>query len=111
MSRNLSNRVEVVTPVTAKAGRERLWEILDVCLKDRRQAWEMDASGGYAQLRPQPGSEGPEALGTQGALIERIQTMAARASMTSSRVGPASIAPREVEEESTASGRAAALTT
>src|SRR5262249_55428511 len=39
MFRNLSQRVEVVAPVLARTGRERLWEILDVMLKDQRQAW------------------------------------------------------------------------
>jgi hypothetical protein len=52
--------------------------------------------------------EDPEMV---AALIERIQSMAARDSTTSSRVVTASIAPREVEEESTVSGRADALTT
>lgn len=38
MYRNLSKRVEVVAPVLAKESKEKLWEILDVCLRDRRQA-------------------------------------------------------------------------
>ena len=37
MFRNLSRRVEVVTPVTALGPKERLWEILDICLRDQRQ--------------------------------------------------------------------------
>ena len=32
MFRNLSNRLEVIAPVTARTARERLWEILDVSL-------------------------------------------------------------------------------
>ena len=39
MFRNLSKRVEVVTPVFAMEAKERLWEILDICMRDRRQSW------------------------------------------------------------------------
>jgi polyphosphate kinase len=78
MFRNLSNRVEVVTPVTGRAPREKLWEILDILLRDRRQAWLMDRDGGYAPLRAEPGeagaaevaTDGPEALGTHRVLMD-----------------------------------------
>lgn len=69
MSRNLSKRIEVVAPVRAKAGKEKLWEILDICLRDQRQAWTLDAEGCYRQLRPTPDSQGPEALGAQQTLM------------------------------------------
>jgi polyphosphate kinase len=69
MFRNLSKRVEVVTPVLAAESKEKLWEVLDVCLRDRRQAWVLGADGAYSQLRPD-GAEGPEALGTHAALME-----------------------------------------
>ena len=46
MFRNLSRRVEVVTPVTAPGPKQRLWEILDICLRDRRQAWVLKATAG-----------------------------------------------------------------
>jgi len=68
MSRNLSNRVEVVAPVTARSGRERLWEILTIALKDVRQAWVMDCEGQYTQLRPSPQGEGSE--GSHQTLID-----------------------------------------
>jgi polyphosphate kinase len=70
MFRNLSSRVEVVTPVNARSAREKLWEILDVLLRDQRQAWRMGADGQYTQLHPQTPGDGPEALGTHQALIE-----------------------------------------
>jgi polyphosphate kinase len=47
MTRNLSHRIEVVTPVQAAGLRRRLWETLDLMLRDERQAWTMDADGGY----------------------------------------------------------------
>jgi polyphosphate kinase len=51
MDRNLSRRVEAVTPVRARPLRERLWEDLVVQLEDRRNAWQMQSNGSYLQLR------------------------------------------------------------
>ena len=48
MFRNLSKRVEVVTPITSIGGKARLWEILDICLRDRRQAWQLESDGSTA---------------------------------------------------------------
>ena len=70
MFRNLSNRLEVIAPVTARSARERLWEILDVSLNDQRQAWLMDSDGSYTQVRPQTPGDGPERLGTHQMLID-----------------------------------------
>jgi polyphosphate kinase len=70
MTRNQSDRVEVVVPVSSRSARERLWEILDVGLRDRRQAWQMDADGNYTQLRPTASAEGPESLGSQRTLMD-----------------------------------------
>ncbi len=69
MSRNLSKRIEVVTPIRAAAGKEKLWEILDICLRDRRQAWTLDAEGRYTQLHPEGDGQGSERLGTQQTLM------------------------------------------
>ena len=66
---DLSTRVEVVTPVIARSAREKLWEILDVLLRDQRQAWRMDADGQYTQLHPKTPGDGPESLGTHEAMI------------------------------------------
>ena len=51
MDRNLSRRVEAVTPVRGRNLRERLWDDLVVQLEDRRNAWQMQPDGTYAQLR------------------------------------------------------------
>ncbi len=65
MRRNLSERVEAAVPILERRLRARLWEILEVCLADRRNAWEMQPDGSYVQLRPDsddgPGSEGTHA--------------------------------------------------
>jgi len=70
MFRNLSRRVEAATPVTQRPLRERLWEILDVCLADRRQAWVMRPDGGYEQLLPAEGDNGAAARGTHEWFME-----------------------------------------
>ena len=54
MHRNLSERVEAAVPVVDRRLRARLWEILEICLADRRTAWEMQSHGGYLRLQPGP---------------------------------------------------------
>jgi polyphosphate kinase len=70
MFRNLSKRVEVVTPVLDADAKARLWEVLDICLRDRRQAWVLSEDGTYTQLCPDEGTDGPQACGTHAALME-----------------------------------------
>jgi polyphosphate kinase len=65
MFRNLSKRVEVVTPLLAPESKEKAWEVLDICLRDRRQAWTLGESGGYSRLR----GDG-ETVGTHEALMQ-----------------------------------------
>jgi polyphosphate kinase len=76
MYRNLTKRIEVVTPVQAAGAKQKLWEILDIALRDRRQAWELDASGRYTQLQPEGDGEEPEQVGSHRKLmrmtLERI---------------------------------------
>jgi polyphosphate kinase len=69
MQRNLSKRIEVVTPVTAPAAKEKLWEVLDICLRDQRQAWTLDAEARYTRLHPETEGDGPEAMGTHRTLM------------------------------------------
>jgi polyphosphate kinase len=66
MYRNLMVRMEVVVPVETPALKTRLWDILQIMLKDERQAWEMRPDGSYAQRQ----SSSPErAAGTHDALM------------------------------------------
>lgn len=69
MQRNLSNRVEAVTPVEVRTHKERLWEILDVTLKDRRQAWIMLPDGSYEQLTPRDDDPDISRLGTHRTMM------------------------------------------
>jgi polyphosphate kinase len=70
MFRNLSRRVEVVTPVTALGPKERLWEILDICLRDQRQAWLLNSDGRYSQVCSEKAGEAGDAIATHLTLME-----------------------------------------
>jgi len=70
MFRNLSKRIEVVTPVRAPRAKKKLWEILDICLHDCRQAWTLDADGRYTQLLPEENGTGPDSLGSHQELMQ-----------------------------------------
>lgn len=52
MPRNLDRRVEVVTPVDNPLFQRRLQSVLDLCLADNRQAWDLHADGSYVQRHP-----------------------------------------------------------
>jgi polyphosphate kinase len=70
MFRNLSKRVEVIAPILDGEARCQLWKILDICLRDRRQAWVLAQNGAYTQLHPDGPGEGPEARGSHETLME-----------------------------------------
>ena len=55
MPRNLDRRVEAVVPIEAPPLQAELMELLQICLDDNRQAWEMQSDGTYRQRHPQAG--------------------------------------------------------
>jgi len=59
MPRNLDRRVEVVTPIANLNFQDRLQGVLEVCLADNRQAWDLQSDGSYVQR--QPGERGERA--------------------------------------------------
>jgi polyphosphate kinase len=73
MDRNLSRRVEAVTPVAARALRERLWEVIQVQLDDRRNAWEMQPDGSYLKLEAGEGASEVAREGTHVTLMKRTR--------------------------------------
>ena len=75
MHRNLSGRVEAAVPVHDRIARGRLWEILEISLRDERQSWAMQADGSYRQNQPAPDATGP-AAGTHAWLMELTQQRA-----------------------------------
>ncbi|MBE9169885.1 polyphosphate kinase 1 [Pleurocapsales cyanobacterium LEGE 06147] len=57
MTRNLSRRVEAVTPIEDSEIAKDLQEILGIMLADNRQAWELQSDGTYIQRQPEEGSQ------------------------------------------------------
>lgn len=76
MYRNLLARVETVVPIEDAPLKERLWEMFDVILGDRRSAWEMQPDGTYLQFKPKAASE---EVGSQLRMMEltRARNLAA----------------------------------
>jgi polyphosphate kinase len=68
MHRNLSDRVEAAVPIIDRRLRARLWEILQVCLADRRNAWQMQPDGSYEQLVPED-EDGADQEGTHATMM------------------------------------------
>ncbi|MEA3246620.1 MAG: polyphosphate kinase 1, partial [Gemmatimonadota bacterium] len=65
MPRNFNRRVEVAVPVEDPALHAPLLSLLETCLADNRQAWELSADGAYARRHP---GEAPE-VATQKVLL------------------------------------------
>ena len=61
MTRNLSRRVEAVTPIESPEIFRDLQEILGVMLADNRKAWELQPDGTYIQRKPKKGEEASSA--------------------------------------------------
>ena len=76
MPRNLDRRIELMVPVEDPAGAEKLTQILETCLADTQQAWQLQADGTYA--RRQPDAKHP-ALRSQEEFQRRAEARAAAA--------------------------------
>jgi len=77
MHRNLSERVEAAVPISERRLRARLWEILQVLLADRRNAWQMQPDGSYVQLFP----DSEDGLGAEGTHATMMRLALARHAM------------------------------
>ena len=74
MYRNLQTRVEAAVPITKPPHRARLWEILQTCLEDCRQSWQMQSDGTYAKIAwRQLDQADPRAAGVHQRLIQLAQ--------------------------------------
>ena len=73
MDRNLSRRIEAVVPVAARPLRERLWEVLEVQLADRRNAWDMQPDGSYVRADPQRAGDESARDGSHVTLMRRTR--------------------------------------
>ena len=54
--RNLDDRVEVLLPVRDKRIKKRLGKTLRAALRDNQRAWELQPTGEYVLLEPEPGA-------------------------------------------------------
>jgi polyphosphate kinase len=52
MPRNFDRRVEAVAPVDDPALHTRLRSLFDTCLRDNRQAWDLESDGTWRQRVP-----------------------------------------------------------
>jgi polyphosphate kinase len=55
MPRNLDSRVELAAPVEDPELREELLDVLERCLADDANAWDLDAEGGWTRRHPSEG--------------------------------------------------------
>src|SRR3984893_3103828 len=55
MPRNFDRRVEVVAPIENRLLHPRVCSLLETCLADNRQAWDLHPDGTYAQRKPGSG--------------------------------------------------------
>lgn len=69
MNRNLSGRVEAITPVENRTLRQKLWEFVTILLEDQRQAWDMQSDGSYLQRTPSSDASGRGREGTQTTMM------------------------------------------
>ncbi len=76
MKRNLESRVETFIPIEDRELRKELRNLLDTCLADRRNAWEMHADGSYVQRSSKHDDTTP---GLQQVLVARADKQAKEA--------------------------------
>ncbi len=70
MTRNLDRRIEVVAPVDSPELLATLRDdVLELCLRDNVQAWELHGDGHYVRLHPE---RGQSHVSSQSELMERL---------------------------------------
>ncbi|HET9002780.1 MAG TPA: RNA degradosome polyphosphate kinase, partial [Gemmatimonadaceae bacterium] len=57
MPRNFDRRVEAVGPIDDRSLHPRLRSLLETCLRDNRQAWELGSDGSWRQRMPNGAEE------------------------------------------------------
>lgn len=68
MHRNLHNRVELIVPILDVKLKDKLWDFVEILLRDNRQAWVLKQDGSYEQKVPK---DGEEELGSHQELMMR----------------------------------------
>ncbi|MSR33667.1 MAG: polyphosphate kinase 1 [Phycisphaerales bacterium] len=70
MYRNLQTRVEAATPILLEQHRARLWDVIQTCLNDCRQSWQMRGDGTYERVAwDHLDAQDPRAIGVHDYLM------------------------------------------
>jgi polyphosphate kinase len=80
MPRNLDHRVELITPVEEPGLRDEAIDVVDRCLADNTNAWDLSEDGRWKRRNP----DGQAARNVQSELHERYTLRAAEAATSSS---------------------------
>ena len=78
MPRNLDRRVEVLVPIEDLSLHPKLMSVLETCLEDNRQAWDLNSDGIYTQRQPE---NGEAERGTHQVLMKNPWGLVADANM------------------------------
>jgi polyphosphate kinase len=76
MPRNLNNRVELAVPIEDPALRDEVTDVVDLCLADNHNAWDLGSGGVWERRRPAPGEQ---VINAQEELMRRHSSAAAAA--------------------------------
>ena len=63
---SLRDRVEVMVPIVSESLKAKLWNCLELCIRDNRLLWELQPDGSYIQRQP-----GKDEINSQSTLIEQ----------------------------------------
>ncbi|MEO7822045.1 MAG: polyphosphate kinase 1 [Gemmatimonadaceae bacterium] len=88
MTRNFDRRVEAVVPIEEERLQLRMRSLLEACLADDCQSWDLAADGIYTRRTPKPGSIGLHALLMRDSWgLSRLEATPAEATDESSEAG------------------------
>ncbi|HZL54386.1 MAG TPA: polyphosphate kinase 1 [Solirubrobacteraceae bacterium] len=76
MPRNLNNRVELAVPIEDPLLRDEVCDVVDLCLADNHNAWDLGSGGVWQRRRPAPGEQ---VINAQEELMRRHSSQAAAA--------------------------------
>jgi polyphosphate kinase len=76
MPRNLNNRVELAVPIEDPPLRDQVLDVVELCLADNHNAWDLDSRGVWERRHPAPGEQ---VINAQDELMRRHSSRAAAA--------------------------------
>lgn len=95
MPRNFDRRVEVMVPIEDLSLHAKLMCVLETCLSDNRQAWDLDSSGKYTQRQPGDDQE----RGTHQVLVKNPWGLIGDAGVRATGQFPAVAAPKRRKDK------------